>query len=128
MSDPRREKRVLYTDQPHRGVNRFNQALKFTQIPMGYPSLALRLGPQVPTTPPRLRIRCALAALTPRLRVDVDGCQVRLFGDTEEVVQRARALLEVCADRRRHIDAHSLGPHVGGPGARLPRGAIGPRG
>jgi hypothetical protein len=69
MSAPRHEKRVLYTDQPQRGVDRFNQALKFTQIPMGYPSLAFRLGPQAPMTPPRLRIRCALAALNPRLRV-----------------------------------------------------------
>ena len=69
MSDPRHEKRVLYTDQPQRGVNRFNQALKFTQIPMGYPSLAFRLGPQATMTPPRLRIPYALAALTPRLRV-----------------------------------------------------------
>ena len=43
MSDPRHEKRVLYTDQPHRGVNRFNQALKFAQIPTAWASLALSL-------------------------------------------------------------------------------------
>ena len=69
MSDPRHEKRVLYTDQPNRGVNRFNQALKFAQILIAWASLALRFDPQPPMTPPRLRNPYAFAALHPGLRV-----------------------------------------------------------